>query len=98
MLADLTRQALVLSSKDRYALHPIEAALQYHRAEAHLPDEEGDSGLCFAEAEAHYRAGAQGLRLPEIPQLAQHLFVSTPDGTATAFRELSDKVTEKRRK
>lgn len=73
VLADLTRQAFVLRSKNRYALHPIEAALQYHRAEAQLPDAEGDSGLGFAAAEAHYRAGAQGLRLPEIPQLAQHL-------------------------
>jgi hypothetical protein len=72
-LPDLTIQAFQLRSQHRYALHPIEAALQYHRAHAEIPGEEGHGGCGFEEAEAHYRAGAQGIRLPEIPQLAQQL-------------------------
>lgn len=69
----LTLQAFQLRSQHRHALHPIEAALQYHRADAEIPGEEGHGGCGFEEAEAHYRAGAQGLRLSEIPQLAQQL-------------------------
>jgi len=72
-LVDLTRQAFQLRSLHRYALHPIESALQYHRAEAEISCEEGHGGFGFEQAEAHYRAGAQGIRLPEIPQLAQQL-------------------------
>jgi hypothetical protein len=72
-LVALTLQAFQLRSQYAYALHPVEAALQYHRAEAEIPDEEGHGGLGFEQAEAHYRAGAQGLRLPQIPQLAQQL-------------------------
>jgi hypothetical protein len=72
-LPALTLQAFQLRSHHRHALHPIEAALQYHRAEADIPGEEGHGGCCFEEAEAHYRAGAQGLRLSEIPQLPQQL-------------------------
>jgi hypothetical protein len=69
----LTLQAFQLRYNHRYALHPIEAALQYHRAEAELHGEDGHGGGGFEAAEAHYRAGAQGLRLPEIPQLPQQL-------------------------
>ena len=69
----LTLQAFQLRSEHHHALHPIEAALQYHRADAEISGEEGHGGCGFEEAEAHYRAGAQGLRLPEIPQLAQQL-------------------------
>ncbi|RPJ32106.1 MAG: hypothetical protein EHM17_14080, partial [Verrucomicrobiaceae bacterium] len=72
-LADLTLQAFQLRSQYRYALHPVEAAFQYHRAEAEIPGEEGHGGSGFEQAEAHYRAGTQGLRLPEIPQLPQQL-------------------------
>jgi len=72
-LSGLTLQAFQIRSSHRYALHPVEAALQYHRATAEIPSEEGHGGCGFAEAEAHYRAGAQGLRLPEIPQLPQQL-------------------------
>lgn len=72
-LPALTLQAFQLRSEHRYALHPIEAALQYHRAEAEIHGEEGHDGFGFEAAEAHYRAGAQGLRLPEIPQLPQQL-------------------------
>lgn len=63
----LTIQAFQLRSQHRYALHPIEAALQHHRADAEITGQEGDGGICFEEAETYYRAGAQGLRLPEIP-------------------------------
>lgn len=73
VLAALTCQAFQLRSQHLYALHPIEAALQYHRASAEIPGEEGHGGFGFKKAEAHYRAGAQGLRLPEVPQLPQQL-------------------------
>jgi hypothetical protein len=69
----LTLQAFQLRCVHRYALHPVEAALQYHRAEAEIPGEEGHGGFDFQKAEAYYRAGAQGIRLPEIPQLPQQL-------------------------
>lgn len=69
----LISQAFQLRSQGHHAVHPIEAAFQYHRAEAEVPGEEGHGGLGFEEAEAHYRAGAQGLRLSEIPQLPQQL-------------------------
>lgn len=71
--ADLICQAFQLRSQLRYALHPVEAALQYHRAPAEIYGEESHGGDDFAEAEAHYRAGAQGLRISEIPQLPQKL-------------------------
>ena len=72
-LTVLTFQAFQLRSEDRYALHPVEAALQYHRDQAEIPGAKSHGGIDFEEAEAHYRAGAQGLRLSEIPQLPQQL-------------------------
>jgi Serine/Threonine/Tyrosine Kinase found in polyvalent proteins len=72
-LAGLISQALELRSQDRYALHPVEAVIQYHSDSAEIPGEEGHACLGFEQAEAHYRAGAQGLRLSEIPQLPQQL-------------------------
>lgn len=72
-LASLTSQAFQLRCHQHHALHPVEAALQYHRASAEISGEEGHGGCGFEEAEAHYRAGAQGLRLSEIPQLPQQL-------------------------
>ena len=56
-----------------YALHPIEAVVQYHRERAEISGEERHCGLDFEQAEAHCRAGAQRLRLSEIPQLPQQL-------------------------
>ncbi len=72
-LSSLICQAFELRSRHRYALHPVEATLQYHRAEAEIPGEEGHGDCRFEAAEAHYRAGAQGLQLSEIPQLPQQL-------------------------
>ncbi len=72
-LPDLTYQALELRSLGRYALHPVEATLQYCRAETERLGEEGHGCLGFREAEGYYRAGAQGLRLSEIPQLPHKL-------------------------
>jgi hypothetical protein len=69
----LTIHAFQLRSTQLYALHPVDAALQYHRAQAEISGEEGHGGCGFVQAEAHYRAGAQGLRLSEIPQLPQQL-------------------------
>lgn len=71
--AGLISRALKLRSLNRYAIHPVEAVVQYHRGHAEIPGEEGHGGLHFEQAEAHYRAGAQGLRLSEIPQLPQQL-------------------------
>jgi len=72
-LVSLTSQAFQLRYQHFHALHPVEAALQYHRASAEISGEEGHGSCGFEQAEAHYRAGAQGLRLSEIPQLPQQL-------------------------
>jgi len=72
-LPSLTFQAFQLRFQQHHAVHPVESALQYHRASAEIPGEEGHGGADFEEAEAHYRTGAQGLRLSEIPQLPQQL-------------------------
>jgi len=72
-LPALTLQAVQLRSQHRHALQPIEAALQYHRAGAQDTGAPCDPGISFEQAESHYRAGAQGLRLSEIPQLPQQL-------------------------
>jgi hypothetical protein len=70
---DLISQALELRSLCRYALHPVEAVIQHHRPSTHSGGTEGHGKLSFEQAEAHYRTGAQGLRLSEIPQLPQQL-------------------------
>jgi hypothetical protein len=62
-----------MRSKLRHAIHPVEAALQYFRARAEVSGDKGHGGCGFEEAEGHYRAGAQRLRLSEIPQLAEQL-------------------------
>lgn len=72
-LERLISQALELRSCQRYALHPVEAIVQSFRASADSPCQQGHGELGFEQAEVHYRAGAQGLRLPEIPQLPQQL-------------------------
>ncbi len=66
-------QGLELRSLRRYALHPVETVVQPFRAPADSPCQQGHGELRFEQAEAHYRAGAQGLRLSEIPQLPQQL-------------------------
>jgi hypothetical protein len=71
--ATLISHALKLRSASHYALHPVEAVVQYHRDPAEIVGEESHGGIDFQQAEAHYRAGAQGLRLSEIPQLPQQL-------------------------
>jgi len=65
--------AFQLRSSHRYALHPVEAALQYHCSPAEIIGTEGHGAGGFEQAEVIYRTGAQGLRLPEIPQLPQQL-------------------------
>jgi hypothetical protein len=71
--ASLTLQAIALRKSSFYASHPVEAALRYHSAQAETPGEAGDDSFDFESAESLYRAGAQGLRLSEIPQLPQNL-------------------------
>lgn len=73
VLPSLTAQAFKLRLQHRYALHPIEAALQYHGASAQDTGASRHATDGFEQAEGHYRAGTQGLRLSEIPQLPQQL-------------------------
>ena len=70
---ELTAQAFRFRKEDKYAAHPIEAALRYHCAQAEKSGSQSHSGLDFESAEILYRAGAQGLRLSEIPQLPQSI-------------------------
>ena len=72
-LHDLTRHAFQLRSNHQYALHPVEAVIQYFRSKAETSGQKGDGCIGFEEAEAQYRRGAQGLRLSEIPELPQQL-------------------------
>ncbi len=72
-LVSLTHHAFQLRSQHLHALHPIEAALQYHRAATQGLGSQSHATVGFEQAESHYRAGTQGLRLSEIPQLPQQL-------------------------
>ena len=72
-LRDLTLQAFELRSNHQYALHPVEAVVQYFCAQAAGLGQKSNSSIYFEQAEAQYRTGAQGLRLSEIPQLPQQL-------------------------
>lgn len=72
-LPALTLQAFQIRSQQRYALHPVEAALQYHGPPTQGASAPCDPAVGFEQAEGHYRAGSQGLRLSEIPQLPQQL-------------------------
>ena len=69
----LTLQAFQLRYQSHHALHPVEAALQYHRAAAQDSRAPCDAAVGFEQAEGIYRTGAQGLRVSEIPQLPQQL-------------------------
>jgi len=59
--------------QNRYAAHPVENSLHALRDFTGHPSEVGDGSLGFESAEILYRAGAQGLPLPQIPQLPQSL-------------------------
>ena len=72
-LGTLTLRAFELRCEKKYALHPAEAALQYHRAETEFIGEEGHGRLGFEQAESHYREGAQGLPFSQIPQLPEEI-------------------------
>ena len=69
----LTEQALQLRFQNRYARHPIENTLIALRQLFGDQGEEGHDSLGFKSAEGIYRAGAQGLQLPEGAQLPQSL-------------------------
>jgi hypothetical protein len=71
--AELTAHAFRFRKEGKYAAHPVEAALRYHCAQAEKSGLQSHSGLDFESAEILYRAGAQGLRLSEIPQLPQSI-------------------------
>ena len=64
---ELTAQAFRFRKENKYAAHPIEAALRYHRSQAEKSGAESHGGFDFESAEVLYRASAQGLRLSEIP-------------------------------
>jgi hypothetical protein len=70
---ELTAQAFRFRKEDKYAAHPVEAALRYHRSQAEKSGPESHCGFGFESAEVLYRASAQGLRLSEIPQLPRSL-------------------------
>ena len=70
-LSALTLGALQLRYSHRYAVHPVENTLRTFGALLGSPGEESHSGFDFQSAEGIYRAGAQGLPLPQIPQLPQ---------------------------
>lgn len=72
-LPGLSRQAFQHRSAQLYALHPVETALPYHGASAEGPGASGHASVGFEQAEGIYRAGTQGLRLSEIPQLPKQL-------------------------
>jgi hypothetical protein len=69
----LTVQAFRFRREGKYAAHPVEAALRYHRSQGEKSGPESHGGFDFESAEVLYRASAQGLRLSEIPQLPQSL-------------------------
>ena len=69
----LRERAFRFRKEGRYAAHPVEAALRYHCAQAEKSGSESHGGFDFQSAEILYRAGAQGLRLSEIPQLPQSI-------------------------
>jgi hypothetical protein len=70
---ELTAHAFRFRKEGKYAAHPVEAALRYHRSQAEKSGPESHGGFDFESAEVLYRASAQGLRLSEIPQLPQSL-------------------------
>ena len=70
---ELTAHAFRFRKEGKYASHPVEAALRYHRSQAQKSGPESHGGFDFESAEILYRAGAQGLRLSEIPELPQSI-------------------------
>lgn len=67
----MTLRALQLRSVHRYAAPPVENTFRHYCDLLGAPREEGHCGLGFQSAEGIYRAGAQGLPLPQIPQLPE---------------------------
>lgn len=70
-LAALTRQTLEARLSHRYDRHPVQFTLDRFRACFPGPGPSGVDCVGFESAESIYRAGAQGLRLPQIPQLPE---------------------------
>jgi len=72
-LDNLTNDALRLGKISRDSRHPVQSTVCRLCKGYPVPGEAGHDCLGFKSAESHYRSGAQGLRLPEIPQLPQSL-------------------------
>ena len=67
----LTRQALEFRQVGVYARHPVQPSLARLDRDIVGPGPQGLDCLHFQAAEGHYRAGAQGVRLSQVPQLPQ---------------------------
>jgi len=70
-LAALTRHALEARLSQRYDRHPVQFTLDRFRACFPGPGPSGLDSVGFESAEGIYRAGAQGLRLSQVPQLPE---------------------------
>jgi hypothetical protein len=69
----LTREAFRRRVLGRYAAHPTEAALQYHRTRSEGDGAQGHAADDFSAAEGLHRTGTQGIPLLESPLLAEKL-------------------------
>jgi len=67
----LTRQALNNRLQGRYARHPVQFSLERYQRSVPHQGSQGFRCVHFPSAEGIYRAGAQGLRLSEVPILPQ---------------------------
>ena len=66
-----TRQALNNRLQGLYARHPVQFSLERYQRSVPHQGSQGFRCVHFPSAEGIYRAGAQGLRLPEVPILPQ---------------------------
>ena len=72
-LRSLTEGALQLRIANRYARHPVEKSIFTLRDLYAGECEEGVCDFSFQSAESIYRAGAQGIPLPQVPKLPQSI-------------------------
>ena len=70
-LAALTRHDLEARLANRYDRYPVQSTLDRFRACFPGSDPSGVDCVGFESAEGIYRAGAQGLCLPQVPQLPE---------------------------
>lgn len=85
----LTRDALLSRKAQVYARHPVQSSVRTLGSCLPSIGPEGLDGHGFQAAESYYRAGAQGLRLSEIPQLPQSLIQLSRLGSVDRAGRLS---------